>query len=151
MDMTEFCSPDNSNTSLFWVKTYILCRFLIFYGTRIFVFQDKNLTWSTSSRGEGSFPDLTLYFEQTVLIWIPSLVLLFLSLFEFGRHWRSKSKRIPSSLLLIVKCVGVWSLILLHTVHLSLTFNLKESEQVSRAERYGTIVRIATYVRTARV
>lgn len=104
--------------------------------------QDDYVTWNTTK------PDFTPCFEQTVLVWGPTAFLFFLATFDFASRLRSKGRHIPASILLIAKTVGVWALIILHTVHLSLTFRLEGDDKYEfyKAERYSTIVRIAAYI-----
>ena len=64
------------------------------------VLWDSHLTWYTSS------PDFTTCFHQTVLVYIPSLILLLLTPLELLQCHKSKDSAVPNSILLLTKFTG---------------------------------------------
>ncbi|ODM88253.1 Multidrug resistance-associated protein 1, partial [Orchesella cincta] len=106
-------------------------------------FWDTNLTWYNNK------PDFTPCFEQTVLTWIPCGFLWFFAVFEVFSKLRLTSQRIPMTPLIILKCLGSWALIIVQLTGLSFTFRLEDKDyDISRAERYSSIVKIASYMLT---
>lgn len=148
--MDDFCGNSSfwvslSNNFSTGVSKFNLIQIQTIHFEYFFVStQNSNLTWYTDN------PDFTPCFEQTVLTWIPCGFLWLLSAFSVVSTLRIRTnQRIPTTLLIIFKCLGSWALVIVHITNLSFSFrHEKNGLSVSAAERSSSILKIATYLIT---
>jgi ATP-binding cassette subfamily C (CFTR/MRP) protein 1 len=106
---------------------------------------DSNLTWYTDN------PDFTVCFQQTALIYVPSLALLLLTPFQFRVLSQSRDRNVPWSILNILRFSLNAILTVLCLVDLGYTVEAFASNREDDVYAYSVfivanVVRIATFV-----
>lgn len=103
---------------------------------------DSNLTWYTDN------PDFTICFQQTVLIYVPSLVLILLTPFQLRVIDQSRDKNVPWSILNILRLGFTALLAALSLVDLGYSVQAFTSDYAVYAHVVfivANVVKIATY------
>jgi ATP-binding cassette subfamily C (CFTR/MRP) protein 1 len=106
---------------------------------------DSNLTWYTDN------PDFTVCFQQTALIYVPSLALLLLTPLQFRVLSQSRDRNVPWSILNILRFSLNAILTVLCLVDLGYTVEAFASNREDDVYAYSVfivanVVRIATFV-----